>query len=285
MKISVVIPTHNEEKRIANCLEALEKNTRKPGEIILVDGGSEDQTVQKASSLGVKVINNPRQHAAAGRNIGIEAAEGEIIAFTDADCLPETTWIESIHQAFQDKALDGLGGHVEPADPENEYEAFWGMLSLRIIMSFGEEAYVVNRKTLNQGLITANCAYRKELLQKLKGFDEWFANHAEDIDLTWRALEYGARLTYVPSVRVKAHSPTSLEGIKEKSFRNGYASSKLRKRYGSFFNVDPAIYRELLKHMKGSLRGEQYANLYVLELLHFLKGKYYGSLKTGVINL
>ena len=285
MSISVVIPVLNEEKRILKCLKALEANTRKPEEIILVDGGSQDQTVRLAKEMGAQVLHNEKGHAAAGRNIGIKAAAGRIIAFTDADCLPDPLWIQSIHQAFQNDELDGLGGFTDPAPAENEYEAFWGMLSLQIIMSFGEEAYVVREKSLNQGFMTANCAYRKTLLHRLSGFDEWFANHAEDIDLTWRALDAGALLKYMPTVRVRAHSPTSLEGIKEKSFRNGYASSKLKKRYGPFFHIDAFIYRSLLQHAFRAVGGEKTSRLFLVELLHFLKGKYYGSLMTGVINL
>ena len=70
MRISVVIPVYNEEKYIRRCLEALQSGKRMPDEIIVVDGGSTDCTVEIAKKKGAVVLDNPRKNAACGRNIG-----------------------------------------------------------------------------------------------------------------------------------------------------------------------------------------------------------------------
>lgn len=284
MKISVVIPVLNEEKRLPECLEALKRNTEKPYEIIVADGGSVDSTREIASDFGCIVINNPRGHAAGGRNQGIKKARGDVIAFTDGDCIPEISWIENIRKAFEDTRVDGIGGRVRPVVSDNKYENFWGRVSLQQIMSFGENSYWIAKRSLNDAFITANCAYRRSLLIQLRGFSNWFGNNAEDVDLSWRAYIKGAGLKYEPSVIVEAHSPDTLRGICRKSFRNGYSSSKLQKKYGGLLNYDISLYK-LLFHQLTRLGKDAEARWMAAELSCHLMGKYYGSLKVHVINI
>jgi len=285
MTFSVVIPTYNEEKRLGACLAAVMGGTEVPDEIIVADGNSMDRTLEVAAGFGVRTVHNPKRHAAGGRNAGLAAAKGDVIVFLDADCVPDVNWLKEIKHAFLCEDIDGLGTYIEPAEPENKYEDFWGTLSLKVIMSFDEDPYYVTRKKLNEAFITASCAYSKKLLLELGGFSDWFANNAEDIDLCWRALDAGARLKYEPRAKIKAHSPTDLKGIKKKGYRNGVSSSKLQKVYGKFFNIDFKNYKRLGKSCCNMLRGEKDAYLYVIEILWHLMGKYAGSFKAGVINL
>lgn len=286
MKISVVIPTYNEEARIGDCLRMLAEGTEQPYEIIVADGMSTDKTVEIAKACGATVVNNEKRHAAGGRNAGIAQATGDVIAFIDADCIPDKRWLEEIHKAFEEDDIDGLGTYIEPAPTDNIYEEFWGKLSLQILMSYGDEPYYVKEKTLNTAFITASCAYKRELLNRLGGFSDFFANNAEDIDLCWRALEAGAKLKYVPSAKILAHSPRDLRGIRRKSFRNGVSSSKLQKVYSNKkFNIDRPLYKALWMNILGMFKGEKYAKLFVVELACHMAGKYYGSIQCGVINL
>ena len=160
--------------------------------------------------------------------MGIACAAGDIIAFTDGDCLVEKHWIESIDHVFEDGSVDGIGGKVIAHQAENEYEQFWNHLAWSILMNFGDEPYRVKNRTMNDAFVTANCAYRRKLLEELNGFDEWFGNNAEDIDLSWRALKQGAHLLYYPDAVIYAHGVTTMKGIKAKSFRNGISSCKLK---------------------------------------------------------
>lgn len=286
MKISVVIPVYNEEKHITQCIDALIHNTRRPDEILLADGGSSDRTLMLASKFSeVTILDNPRKTAAAGRNVGIRHAKGDIIAFTDGDCVVEKNWLEEIEKAFIKYELDGLGGKVTTAPFENKYEKYWGTLAWKVIMSFGDDAYQVKEKKLNDAFVTANCAYSRKLLKRIKGFDLWFANNAEDVDLCWRALDQKAKLMYIPSVVIKAHSVTTLKGIKQKSFRNGVSSSKLQKRYGKWFNYDINIYKMWVQNFVGLFTKKPEAKLNLIEITWHLLGKYYGSIKAHVINI
>lgn len=287
MTVSVVIPVFNEEKRILNTLKAIYSGSLAPLEIIVVDGGSSDRTVSivKDTYPDVILLNNPDRTAATGRNIGVRKARGEIVAFTDGDCVVHHDWIKNIKQHFEETDIDGLGGKVLNAKPENHYEEYWGNLAWNLIMNFPDDSYEVKEKKLNDAFVTANCAYKRELLYRIKGFSEFFANNAEDVDLCWRAIDGGAKLIYVPDVIIYAHNVTTLKGIAKKSFRNGVSSSKLQKVYGGKINFDPNIYKMLCKNIWGVIKREDDAGLNCIELMCHLFGKYYGSLKVGVINL
>lgn len=286
MTISVVIPTYNEKKRLGDCLKALNEGTVKPLEIIVADGMSKDKTVEIAKEYGAVAVVNEKRHAAGGRNAGIKAAQGDVIAFIDADCIPDRDWLEEILKAFSEEDIDGLGTYIRPAETDNKYEEFWGKLSLQILMSYGDEPYYVTEKTLNTAFITASCAYKRSLLEKLGGFSDFFANNAEDIDLCWRALDAGAKLKYLPSAKITAHSPRTLKGICKKSFRNGISSSKLQKVYSDKkFNIDKKLYKALWLNFFKMFIGRKYSFLFFMELICHIWGKYVGSFKCGVINL
>lgn len=194
--------------------------------------------------------------------------------------------MKEIIKAFENEKIDGLGTYIEPAQTENRYEKFWGTLSLQIMMSYGKEPYYIKDKSLNTAFITASCAYKKELLYKIKGFSDFFANNAEDIDLCWRALESGAVLKYIPTSKIIAHSPQNLKGICKKSFRNGISSSKLQKVFSNKpISIDRKLYEALLHNIWGIFKRDEFADLFVIEIICHLCGKYYGSVKCGVINL
>lgn len=285
MKISVVIPVYNEEKRIEETLKALDNSSEQAYEIIVADGRSTDNTLSLIKNKYPKVIclDNAFRKASAGRNLGIKAASGDIIAFTDGDCLVDENWIKNIRKAFENEDIDGIGGKVLTAKAENKYEEYWGNLAWNLIMSFPDQPYYVSEKKLNDAFVTANCAYKKTLLQEIGGFDDFFGNNAEDIDLCWRALDKNAKLKYVPDVVIYAHNVTDLKGIIKKSYRNGISSSKLQKVYGSKFNFDGNIYKMLFKNLFTLYKKD--AGLNFIELFFHLLGKYSGSFQFGVINI
>ena len=287
MKISVVIPTYNEEKCIKECIESIFANTEPPYEVIVADGGSTDRTVEIARAAGAVVYDNPRRTAASGRNVGISHATGEIIAFTDGDNVADGKWLESIRLAFEgDEALGGVGGKLVPAPPANDVERFWGNLWLTVLMVFGDEEFVVENRDLRNSFVTANCAYKKSLLDDLGGFDEWFGNNAEDVDLMWRAFNLGAKLKYVPTAVVSAHSPTTMKGIRQKSYRNGVSSTKLQKKYGpKKGSFDGRVHKLFWRNFGRMLLFKKGSYMMTTELFYHIMGKWISSVKYGYRNL
>jgi len=116
--ISVVIPTFNEEENIAQCLVSLRHQTvpRSEYEIIVVDGGSKDQTREIAGKYADKVFVQTSRKVGGARNDGIIAATGDIVATTDADCIIPPNWIETIKKGFDEKNVVLLYGPVYPIE-------------------------------------------------------------------------------------------------------------------------------------------------------------------------
>jgi len=95
-KVSVVIPAYNEESYIGACLNSLANQTldRRDYEIVVVDGGSEDETVDIAREYADNVIIQHSKGVGGARNDGVEVSSGEIVAMTDADIILPCNWLE-----------------------------------------------------------------------------------------------------------------------------------------------------------------------------------------------
>jgi glycosyltransferase involved in cell wall biosynthesis len=113
MKVSVVIPVFNEEQLLARCLEALQNQTEKAFEIIVVDNNSTDKTVEIARQFPVQIVSEKKQGATYARNTGFDLAKGDIIARIDADTVVPKNWIKEIIEHFtKDPNLIALSGRT-----------------------------------------------------------------------------------------------------------------------------------------------------------------------------
>ena len=108
-KISVIIPVRNEADKIERCLEAVFSQSYKPCEVTVVDGHSTDRTIDRARKFPVRILYEDYHTRAGACQIGVENANGDYIAFTDADCIPEKNWLENLAKEF-DNGIIGVGG-------------------------------------------------------------------------------------------------------------------------------------------------------------------------------
>lgn len=194
--VSVVIPCRNEARTLRACLDALAAQDfpRDRFEVIVVDGGSTDGSRDIAQAHGVLLLDDDGRGPSAARNQGIRAARGEVVAFTDADCVPQHDWLTSIAEVFaEDPAVAGLGGALRMT------RSTW--------LGRAEDA---DARANYRGFITSNAAYRRDVLLEVGGFDESLAC-AEDYDLAWRVVEAGHRLVHDPRPIV-VHDPPEVSG-------------------------------------------------------------------------
>jgi glycosyltransferase involved in cell wall biosynthesis len=109
VKVSIVIPTLNSEKTLAQCLEAIRAQDFEKGryEIVIADAGSSDKTIEIARSFNVEVItDNPLKTGEAGKTAGIKASSGDIIALIDSDnILPSSDWLRRMVEPFSDPEI------------------------------------------------------------------------------------------------------------------------------------------------------------------------------------
>ncbi|MFC1626725.1 glycosyltransferase family 2 protein [Patescibacteria group bacterium] len=100
MKITVLIPAYNEEKYLPITLNSLKQLDRQPDEIIIIDGSSTDKTVEVAKQHGAKVITVEHKGIGYARQKGLEAASGDVVAYTDADTLVPKDWLSKIEESL-----------------------------------------------------------------------------------------------------------------------------------------------------------------------------------------
>jgi len=202
MKFSVVIPTYNRAHTLRQTLAAATAQDFGDYEVIVVDDGSTDDTARMMATEfpGVRYIRQANRGPAAARNRGIQEATGEIIAFTDDDCVPPFDWLARLADGYvRYPHIAGVGGY--PEAPES-------LLSQNILAqyerSIGRDEYGAQQAEVLGGFEcpaggTNNMAYRRSVLEQVGGFDETFPYAAgEDADLKWRVCQTGAQLLYVP---------------------------------------------------------------------------------------
>lgn len=164
-KVSVIIPTLNEEKYLSKCLRSInEQDFDGEFEIIVVDSGSTDRTVKLAKSLVDKIIVHKRRPVGFTRNLGVKFAEGDYIAFIDADTIASKGWLKSIDKRLSCANVAGVTGPTLPFDGSQLdsmiYKFSMGWLQ-HFSMIFGLPH-----------VGAANCAYRREPFLRCGGFDE-----------------------------------------------------------------------------------------------------------------
>ncbi|HWH07563.1 MAG TPA: glycosyltransferase, partial [Candidatus Thermoplasmatota archaeon] len=194
--ISVVVPCRNEAASLRACLDALalQDYPRDRFEVIVVDGGSTDGCADVARARGTRLLADRGEGPAAARNLGIRAAQGGIVAFTDADCMPRPDWLTRVAEVFaEDPGVAGVAGALRMPR-----ETFLGRLE-------DDEARAHYR-----GVITSNVSYRRAALLDVGGFDESL-QCAEDYDLAWRLVDAGHRVVHDPRP-VVVHSPPEVHG-------------------------------------------------------------------------
>jgi glycosyltransferase involved in cell wall biosynthesis len=103
LRVSIVIPTYNEQRHLGPCLEAIAAQTLRPFEVIVVDNGSTDRTATVARSFPfVKVVSEPRQGRVFARGRGFDAVTGDIIGRIDADTMLPANWVEHVTRFYTD---------------------------------------------------------------------------------------------------------------------------------------------------------------------------------------
>ncbi len=243
LRVSVVVPTYKRPELLRKCLAALAKQDFPANEyeIIIVDDAGSQETrslvenfsgTESARRSGPEADPCPRisyaaatqtHGPAAARNLGWRMARGEIIAFTDDDCLPEPDWLQEGVAALRE-GLAGVSGQVivPVPDPPTDYE--------RNVLRLTESEF-----------ITANCFYRRSALEAAGGFDERFTTAwREDSDLFFKLLTLSYKLGQAPSARVVHPVRRAPWGVSIKEQRKSMFNALLFKKY-------PDLYRALIQ--------------------------------------
>ena len=195
--MSVVVTVRDEAASIGRLLDGLAAQIRAPDEVVIVDGGSMDGTAYLARShaappVGLRVLEAPASNIARGRNHGIAAARGTLIAVTDGGCVPAPEWLDRLVAPFErDRAVGLVSGVVRP-EPRTHLEACIGACSLAWEMRVGDVRLFPTARTL---------AFRREVWARVGGFPEHL-DFGEDTRFIVDAAASGARLVLAPDAVV-----------------------------------------------------------------------------------
>jgi cellulose synthase/poly-beta-1,6-N-acetylglucosamine synthase-like glycosyltransferase len=193
-KVSVVITTFNNERTIDECLKSVfELEYPKDRlEVIVIDGGSEDSTVQIAEKYPAKVIVKP-SNAPAAYNYAIKIANGDVIAILDADVKVEKSWLSKLVKYLKDPQVAGVGGGIETWNYQNA-----------LPRCIGYEIKYRYRRLLKDNsvkrLATMNLLLKRKVLEDIGGFDESLPTQY-DTDICYRITSKGYRLIFEPNAK------------------------------------------------------------------------------------
>jgi glycosyltransferase involved in cell wall biosynthesis len=211
-RLSVVVPAFQASASIERCLAALARQTlpAEQYEVIVVDDGSTDDTVDRASRCGARVVRLVRNHGPAqARNAGVAVARGEIVVFTDSDCEPTRGFLEALSSPLEDTCVAATKG---------AYLSNQRGFVARFVQLEYESRY---RHTAAQSSVdfidTYAACYRRADLVRLGGFDPRF-RVCEDQELSFRLAEAGLNMRFVPDARTHHQHVDTLRAYLRKKF-------------------------------------------------------------------
>lgn len=203
MKVSVCITVFNEEKSIGKLLDSLLSQTKKPDEIVIVDGGSKDKTVEiirhyqkKDKRIKLLIESGSVAH---GRNTSIELAKNPIIASTDAGCVSKREWLEKITEPFKHKKVGLVAGFYQMAAKNSMQCAISVYLGVHPTQ-FDPTSFLPS---------TRSVAFRKELWERVGGYSEKLEKAGEDTLFFYKAVKTGIRIVRVKEAIVDWEEPAS----------------------------------------------------------------------------
>jgi GT2 family glycosyltransferase len=175
-------------------IESLLSQTHPPDEIIVVDDGSSDDSVEIASRFPVTLLQHPRNLGlASARNTALHAAQKGILAYLDVDALAGFAWLQVLLNGYEDPFVAGAGGRG--------VEVRGNSLADRWRQRHASQDHGRDPQDVDY-LYGLSMSYRTEILKDVGGFNPGFRTNAEDMDVGLRLNAAGYRLRYLPEAKV-----------------------------------------------------------------------------------
>ncbi|MEY4949324.1 MAG: hypothetical protein RL698_1535 [Pseudomonadota bacterium] len=249
---SVVVCSYNADRTMEPCLQSLQDLPYPNYEVIVVNDGSTDRTLEIARRYEggrIRIIDQANMGLSAARNVGIEAARGDIVAYTDSDCVVDPDWLTYLSYKFRD-GFKAVGGPNFPP-PED------ALVPSVVAVSPGGPTHVLLNDDVAEHVPGCNMAFEKSVLEEIGGFDVLYAAAGDDVDLCWRLQNAGYPIGFSP-VAVVWH------------FRRNTVRAYLKQQMG-YGKAEALLY---FKHpLRFNLLGQS----------RWL-GRIYGGVATGVFN-
>ena len=229
-RVSVVVCSCNGSATIRDTLEHMGRLDYPDFEVIVIDDGSGDATASIAARYPVRLVSTPNRGLSAVRNLGMQEATGEIVAYIDDDAYPDPDWLTHLSWALVHGSHAGVGGPNLPPPGD-------GPIAEAVSRAPGGPCHVLVSDTEAEHIPGCNMAFWKRDLFAVSGFDPVFRSAGDDVDLCWRLLESGRTLCFSPAAVVWHHRRNSLRAYWKQQIGYGRAEALLERKWPERYNV------------------------------------------------
>lgn len=232
-KVSVIIPVKNGAAHIQELLDSIMQvdYVKEKLEIIVVDGKSADDTVKVVSQYPVELLTEERPGLNGARNTGIKHSSGEIIAFTDFDCIIPKNWIEKIVENLQNQDVGCVGGNVQ-----GYYEDFLSHYAdasvMPVMRRFKKREVLDSVKPPMRYPAGCNMAFKREAIEKAGAFDESIRYGFDEDELVERICRKGYKMVLDPNVLIMHKHRSTMLNLLKQTFSYGEGLGNLLKTLG-----------------------------------------------------
>ena len=241
---SIVICSYNGASTVESCLRSMKK-LRYPGEyeVVFVDDGSTDNTQEILKQFPwVRNIQQKNRGLSYARNVGMEAARGEIVVYTDSDCEADEDWLYYLALALTRGGYVGMGGPNLIPDEESWVADCVGL-------SPGGPTHVMIDDREAEHVPGCNMAFYKWALQQVNGFDPQFRKAGDDVDVIWRLQGLDYPIGFAPAAQVWHYRRNTIKAYLKQQRGYGEAEAMLKFKHPDHFNSLGA------SHWRGKIYG------------------------------
>ena len=226
-RISIIIPSYNSEKTISRCLEALRHQSlpRSEYEIIVIDDGSLDNTQQILNSMpDIRAYFQNNDGPSSARNFGVKQSQGEIIVFTDSDCIPDPDWLDKLTAPLAQPEVAGSKGVYRTRQK--------GLIARFCQKEFEERYRHLSQYQYIDFVDSYSAAFRKDAFYSVGGFDTEFPlPNNEDVELSYKLASRGYKMVFVPDAAVYHAHPDQLSRYLKLKFSRAFWRMLVYKKY------------------------------------------------------
>ena len=239
-KVSVIVCSYNGGKTLDDCLRALDRLRYPDFEIVLVDDGSTDGTQEIVKRWEARRSHSKEQlphfvsvvqknmglsHA---RNVGAWSSSGEVLAYTDSDCMPDPDWLYYMVAVLQSGDYAGVGGPNISPPAVNWVQA-------AVAASPGGPSHVLLTDFVAEHVPGCNMAFWRWAFDLVGGFDTEYRKAGDDVDFCWRLQTAGGQVAFSPSALVWHYRRFTLKAFRKQQEGYGEAEALLRFKHLIFF--------------------------------------------------